>query len=463
LLGHPHNASLLRAEKKACRSLISAGCEPETLRRIVAHLSEAIPLPAERVGRLLELATFVKAIGHRAARDYFRAVEETRAVALLTDPAVLDFARSVDPHTAEWYFWAMWGTKAVRELTDPDFLAAGGFFRAMDGSAIVEYFLAIRETKAAAKLTDPRVLAFARSIGSDAAVEYFGSLWEMGDVTGLTSATVLSLATWMDGNTAKEYFAAIRETRAFPQLAGEGVLGLARLLGGRVAEEYFRAIRTTRCAAELTSDSVTVFAEVIGRDCASEYFRVITGTRKVAELTSERLLRASSVIRRIGSDAALDYFLAVAATNVVQTPTGPTGEREPSPEESGVPVLTLLDIPKYERYRPVALVGASALFWGCVWQAGAVTLSTTQGYVYLLGALCAWVAVLWGTHLFSGVVAERSAEQFVRERRRLLNESGIRWHDCLAGDRKCPLCWGASPTHRDERFDYGRFCRCPAC
>jgi len=463
LLGQPRDASLARIEERARRTLISAGCDPETLDHVVGHLARACPDLEGRVARLQELAAFVRAIGRRAARDYFHAVRDTDAVAELTDPAVLAFARSVDPHTAEWYFWAMWGTKAVRELTDPRVLNAREFFRAMDGSATVEYFLAIRETKAAAKLTDPRVMAFARAIGSDAAVEYFGSFWETGEVDALSAEKVLALATWLRGDAAKEYFAAIRATEALSELTDDGVLGMARLLGARVAEEYFRAVRTTRNVAALTSDGVTVFAEVIGRACAREYFRVVTSTKKVAELTSERLLRASWVIREIGSDAALDYFLAVAATNVVLTPARAGEDGQTELEESSVPVLTLVDLPKYQRYRPIALAGATALFWWGAWQSGAVALATNLGVAGLLAVVGAWAFVFWGALLVTGMMADRSTEQFVRDRRRLLNESGIRWHDCLSGDRQCPICWAASRTHRDERFDYGRFCRCPAC
>ena len=459
----PRSETLARAEEKACRRLARSGCEPETLRRIVSHVHETVSEPSGRAARLSELAAFAKAIGNRAARDYFRALRETNAIAELTDPRVLTFARTVDPQTAEWYFWALWGSKAVRELTDPRVLDSVEFFRSIGGPATVEYFLSIRETKAAGKLTDPKVMAFARAIGSRAATEYFGSFWETNAVDVLTSERLLTLAQSLTGDAAAEYFQAIRETKAVAELTDPRVLGFVSLVGNRVAEDYFRAIRTSRAVAELTSDEVTVFAEVIGKSCAREYFRVIDSTKKVAELTNERLLQASAVIRAIGSDAALDYFLAIAGQSDLPVGPGSSPGDGASSADSTVPVLTLLEIPQFGRYRAAALLGMTALFWWGAWQSGVGALPTTSGLVELVAALGAWMAILFGTHLLTGVLAERSTEEFIRRRRRLLNEHGIRWHDCLSGDRQCPLCWSSARTHQDDRFDYGRFCRCPAC
>jgi hypothetical protein len=450
------------SEEKACRKLAKAGCDPESLRLLVLHVNSTSPDPGERPRRLAELADFARAIGPRAAEDYFHAIRETMALVELTDPRVLEFARSVDPHTAEWYFWAIWGTKEVRDLTAQRVLDAVDFFRAIGDPATVEYFFAIRETKAAEKLTDPRVLAFARSIGSDAAVEYFGACWETGAIDSLTSPRVLSLAPWLKGDTGKEYFQSVRETKAVEELTDERVAGFVRRIDNRVAEDYFRAVRMTRAARDLTSDPVTVFAEVIGTSCARQYFRVLANTKEVEALTCERLLRTSAVIRAIGSDAALDYFLAAATRSVFPDPP-PSPSKGEASTDSSVPVLTLLDIPQYDRYRPMALLGVSALFWWGVWGSGVLTLATTAGRLALLAGLGAWVACLWGTHLLTGMIAERASDEFVERRRRLLNEHGIRWHDCLSGDRHCPKCWSPSRAHRDDRFDYGRFCRCPAC
>jgi len=455
--------SLDHAQQRACRVLVKSGCDSETLHRIVSYVKGAPLSPEARSEKLAELASFTRQVGTRAAQDYFRAIRVTGAVAELTDSRVLAFGRSVSPHTAEWYFWALWGTRAVRELTDPRVLDSIDFFRSIEGSATVEYFLAIRETGAAGRLTQPNVMAFAQAIGADAAVEYFGSFWETNAVDLLTSEKVLEGARSLKGDSAKEYFQAIRETKAVAELTDPRVLGFADLLGNHAAEEFFRAVRATRAAQQLTSDRVTVFAEVIGKSCAEEYFRVITSTKKVAELTSERLLRASSVIRAIGSDAALDYFLAVAATGVVPTPGEATNAREAGSADTSVPVLTLLDVPKYRRYRPIAWVGASAAFWWGVWQWGVASLASSQGQVNLVAAVGAWATLLCAVHLLAGVIADRSSEEFVRRRRRLLNEHGIHWHDCLAGNRQCPRCWDPAHTHRDDHFDYGRFCRCTAC
>ncbi len=452
-----------RVREKALRTLVKAGCGQDELDLIVAFLDQGFKTPTERAKKLSEIADFVTSIGVQASRDYFRAIAETGAVGELTDERVLAFARSVDRHTAEWYFWAIWGTKAVHELTNERVLQAVEFFRSIDSPATVEYFLAIRETKAAAELTKEKVLAFAESIGSDAAVEYFGAFWETKAVAALTSERVLAFAQSIGGDAAKEYFLAIRETKAVAELTDEKVLTLAHSLGGRVAGEYFRAIRETRSASELTDEGVLLFAESIGKGPAREYFQVIRSTKAVAELTAESLFRTSGVIREIGSDAALDYFLAVATTNVVpplpgtaETPSAPT-------TQTTVPVLTLLDIPTVDRYRPVALLGMSVVFWVGVWQSANLASFAFQNLLSLSLVLGAWVGLLCSAYLLLGVIAEHSNAEFLLRRRRLLNEHGIRWHDCFATEQRCELCWGTGHTHQDRQYDYGSFCRCPAC
>ncbi len=452
-----------RVEEKALRTLAKAGCGPEELRLIVSQVGQGFPTVDGRAKRLSEIAEFAASIGGPAARDYFRAIEETRAVAELTDDRVLAFARSVDAHTAEWYFWAIWGTKAVTELTNERVLKAVEFFRSIDSPATVEYFLAIRETKAAAELTNETILTFAESIGSDAAVEYFGAFWETKAVAELTSERVLSFARSIGGEAAKEYFLALRETKAVAELTDGNVLTLASSLGSRVAADYFRAIRETKAAAALTNENVLLFAETIGRGPAKEYFRVIESTKAVAALTTEGLLRMSGVIRAIGSDAALDYFLAVAAAKVVPLPTGTAESGSVPAPATTVPVLTLLDIPTYDRYRPLGLLSVSVLFWVGLWQFASITTVASQGLAELSVAVTAWVALLCAGYLLLGVLAERSGEEFLKRRRRLLNEHGIRWHDCFATEQRCELCWSAGHTHEDRQYDYGRFCRCPAC
>jgi hypothetical protein len=452
-----------RQREKALRTLAKAGCGEDELGLIVASLDQAFATGAERAKKLSEIADFVTSIGSQAARDYFRAIAETKAVVELTDERLLTFARSIDRHTAEWYFWAIWGTKAVRELTSERVLKAVEFFRSIDSPATVEYFLAIRETKAAEELTSQKVLAFAESIGSEAAVEYFGACWETKAVRELTSERVLSFAQSIGGDAAKEYFLAIRETKAVAELTDEKVLTLTNSLGGRVAGEYFRAIRETKSATELTDEGVLLFAESIGKGPAREYFQVIRSTKAVAELTAESLLRTSGVIRAIGSDAALDYFLAAATTKVVAPPPGTAeGPSVPAPGTT-VPVLTLLDIPTYDRYRPVALLGMSVVFWVGVWESANIAAFAFQGLLDLSLVLGAWVGLLCSAYLLLGVIAEHATGEFLQKRRRLLNEHGIRWHDCFATERRCELCWGAGHTHQDRQYDYGSFCRCPAC
>ena len=441
---------------------MKAGCGPDELRLIVSRLEEQFGPGEESARKLSEIAEFARTIGAPAARDYFRAIHETKAVAELTDERVLTFARSVDRHTAEWYFWAIWGTKAVRELTSERVLRAVEFFRSIDSPATVEYFLAIRETKAATELTKERILRFAESIGSDAAVEYFGAFWETKAVAELTDERLLDFAQSLGNDAAREYFLAIRETKSVTRLTGEKVLTFARSLGSRVAEDYFRAIRETKSAAELTDEGVLLFAELIGRGPAREYFRVIRSTRAVAELTSESVLKTSGVIRSIGSDAAVDYFLAIAATKTVPSPEAGEGGTA-LPQEAAVPVLTLLDIPTYKGYRSVALLGMSAFFWWYVWQSAGLALGAFRGPVGLSVVLAVWAGLLCGAYLLLGLIAERSTGQFLERRRRLLNQHGIRWHDCIDTEQRCELCWDAGHTHQDRRYDYGRFCRCPAC
>ena len=461
LAGGQHPNRPRRAGPSVARRLARAGAGEEELRLLTAFADQEGDAGVPRAATLTKVAEFVAAIGVAAAHDYFRAIAETRAVAELTDPRVLEFARSVDRHTAEWYFWAIWGTGAVRELTSETVLAARDFFGSMDSPATVEYFLAIRETKAAGPLTDRRVLDAARALGSDAAVEFFGACWETGAVQELTAPAVLALAEELGGEAAREYFRTIRETGAVAALTGLSVLGFARSAGSRVAQEYFRAVRTTKAVEALTGEHVLLFAELIGKGPVREYFRAISSTKAVSALTSEGVLRTSGVIRSIGREAALDYFLAVAEAKVAPPPppTGGRGDAGPSP----VPVLTLLDLPSYDRYRSAGLLGVSAAFWLGAWRWGGSPLGVAGGLPALLVACAAWLGLLLGVHLLLGAIAERSTEEFVRRRRQLLNEHGIRWHNCAETDPRCELCWSPAHTHEDGRFDDGRFCRCPAC
>ncbi len=451
------------SEEKAVRALLKAGCGQVALHLLISHVGKNGSTGDERAGKLFETAEFATSIGRPAAHDYFRAIEETRAVAELTDGRVLAFARSIDRHTAEWYFWAIWGTKAVRELTDERVLRAVDFFRSIDSPATVEYFLAIRETRAAAELTGERVLAFARSIGSDAAVEFFGACWETKAVAQLTDERILTYARSIGGDASREYFRAIRETMAATELTGEKVLAFARAQGTRLALEYFRAIRETKSVAQLTGDNVLLFAESIGKGPARAYFRAIGSTKAVVELTGRGLLDMSGVIRSIGSDAALDYFLAIATTGVVPPTSRAAEGGNGSDPTAAVPVLTLLDIPTYDGYRSAGLFGASAAFWWGMWQLAYLSPGVPGGLVHVTTALAAWIGLLCGVYFVLGAIAQRSAEEFLRLRRRLLNEHGIRWHDCIASGARCALCWSAGRTHEDARYDYERFCRCPAC
>lgn len=452
-----------RTEEQALRALVRAGCDPEVAGLLASDVRKRFPAGEERAKKLSEVVEFAKSIGSRAARDFFRAVGDTREIQALTDERVFAFARSVDPHTAEWYFWTIWGTHAVAELTDEKVLNAVPFFRSIDSAATVEYFFAIRESKAVVALTDPKVLDFALAIGSEAAVEYFGAFWETKAISELTSPKVLDFARSVGNEAAKEYFLTVRETKAVAELTESAVLDFARSLGGRVATDYFHAIRQTRGATELTNENVRIFVESIGKGPAEQYFRVIASTKAVAALTSENLFRVSGVIRAIGEDAALDYFLAAASTKVVPDVPGTGGAEGESPQNLSVPVLTLLDIPTYDRCRPVALVGLSAVFWLGFWQFSGVSGNPASAWVDVTAALGAWVVVLGLAYLLLGAVVQRSTDTFLERRRRLLNEHGIRWHDCLAGNQRCPVCWGAGHTHEDGRFDYGRFCRCSAC
>ena len=445
------------------RALVRAGCGSEELRLLVSQLGAASSTGAEWGSRLAEVASFARAIGNPAARDYFRALRETRAVAALTDERVLDFARSVDRHTAEWYFWAIWGTGAVSELTDERVLRAVEFFRSIDSPATVEYFLAIRETKAAAELTRERVLSFLTSIGSEAAVEYLGALWETNAVGELTDERVLAFAESLGSDAAKQYFLAVRETKAVLALTSRKLLSFAEALGREVAADYFRALRETRSTAELTDDGVLLFAESIGKGPAREYFRVVGRTRAVGALTAVNVLKASAVVRAIGSDAALDYFLAIASAPPATSSPASGGPASGPVPDASVPVLTLLDLPTYGRYEGAALAVTAGLSGWALWQFAGPTLAGLPALLGVGFALGVWAASLLGVYLLLDGIAERSSDEFLKRRRRLLNEHGIRWHDCLAGEPRCELCWSEGPTHDDGKFDYGRFCRCPAC
>jgi len=456
--GGPH-----LGDERNRRALARSGCTAESFRLILAHLDRTTSGTEERAQRISGLSEFARAIGPAAARDYFRAIEVTGAVAELTDPAVLAFARSVDRHTAEWYFWAIWGTKSVAALTSPHVIQAVEFFERIDPFATVEFFVAIRETREAVRLTDPRVLAFAERIGSEAAVEYFGAFWETRGAPELTDDSLLSFAEGLGGEGAREYFRALRETRAVRELLDGRVRSFGERVGRRVSREFFRAVRVTKAVGALTDEDVLIFAEVIGKGPARQYFQVLQTTKAVAELTDPEVLRASGVVRSIGAEAALDYFLAIAAHRGVPPVTSTDGSAGARPTPAGTPVATLLDIPTFTGYRSLGLLGITGLFWWGAFEfagAGPELLRTLPGLVVSLGA---WAVLLGAGYLVLGAVVGRAQERFLEDRRRLLNEHGIRWHDCRASPPGCGLCWSSPHTHDDRRFDYSRFCRCPAC
>jgi hypothetical protein len=451
------------ADEKAFKTLVKAGCGQDEIHLIVSHISKDSKNGDDWAKKLYDIAAFAKTIGIPAAKDYFRAIGETKAVAELTDERVFNFAKSIDPHTAEWYFWTIWGTKAVAELTADRVLKSAEFFKAIDGLATVEYFLAIRETKAAAELTDEKVLNFAKSIGSDAAVDYFGAFWETRAVAKLTEERILDFARSIGSDAAREYFRAIRETKAVEELTSERVLTFAKTIGNIAAEDCFRAIRKTKAVAELTSDNVFVFAESIGRNAAKEYFRVIESTKAVAQLTAESVLDTAGVVRAIGSDAAVDYFLAIGESKVEDSSAGMAKDASSPTHEATVQILSTLDIPTYNGHRVLGLLGLSAFFWFYVFQYAGLGIGVSRGLLDLAIVAGVWACMLYIANFLLGTIAQRSIEQFVQRRRRLLNEHGIPWHDCLAGDKQCRYCWSTGHSHADDRYDYGRFCRCLAC
>ncbi len=461
-MGRPLARGPKRTEERAIRSLIRAGCGPDELRLIVSYLGEKSRNGEEWSAGLTEIADFARSIGPRAARDYFHSIGATGAVAELTGPRVLDFARSVDPHTAEWYFWAIWGTKSVGDLTHERVLRAVKFFRSINDAATIEYFLAIHETQACRELTSDRILSFAERIGSEAALEFFGALWETRAIEALTNSSVLSVVESLGPVAAKEYFLAVRETRAVSVLTDPDVLRFAQTIGESVAVEYFRAIRETKSPIPLTDANVRAFAESIGKGPATVYFLAIRSSRAVAPLTAERLLRAPGVIRAIGRDAALDYFLAAASAPAAAVESGAAGANGP-PARGTVPVLTLLDFPRYDRYRWLGLVGLTVAFWTCTlpWIGRGVGTPLSASSIGLVAGV--WVALLVGAYLLLGMMVERAGNEFVRRRRRLLNENGIRWHDCLSTDRRCAMCWANPLTHESGKYDNEHFCRCNHC
>jgi FAD/FMN-containing dehydrogenase len=450
--GHGPRWGSHRVDEKSVRTLVRAGCGEEELRLLLSYFGAAAPDAETWTERLDDLAKFATDLGPRAARDYFRAIAETKAVRELTDPRLLAFARSVDPHTAEWYFWAIWGTNAVPELTQERVLTAVEFFRAIDSPATVEYFLAIRETRAAALLTGERVLEFAKSLGSEAATEYFGAFWETRAVTELTQERLFAFARAVGPEAAKEFFLALRETKAVDDLLRPEFLEFASTIARSYATELFRAIRETRAAAVLTSEPVRLYAELLGRPTARIYFRVLASTRAVEALTRPGLLRSSAVVRSISPEAALDYFTAAIANPPEHVPEATAGT-EP------IPVLTLLDLPTYGRYRAAAMAAVSGVFWAFAGPWAAARASP----IGLVLVAVVWAGLLSATYAFSGVAAARSGELFLARRRQLLNEHGIRWHDCRGTVGNCPVCWTSKRTHEDGRFDIEPFCRCPAC
>jgi len=103
------------------------------------------------------------------------------------------------------------------------------------------------------------------------------------------------------------------------------------------------------------------------------------------------------------------------------------------------------------------------VFWWYAFQFARLPAGGPGGWTGIALAVGGWLALLGGAYLLMGALVGRSSELFLERRRRLLNEHGIRWHDCLATDRHCERCWAPDRTHRDLRYDCERFCRCPAC
>ena len=233
---------------------------------------------------------------------------------------IVSFAKSIGSDAARWYFRAIGDTKAVAELTDERVFEASEFAKSLGSDAAYGYFWAIGNTKAVAELTDERILTFAKSLGSAAAYWYFQAIGNTKAVTELTGERVLTFAKSLGSDVARWYFKAISNTEAVAELTDKRVLRASEFvksIGSDAAYGYFKTIGGTKAVTELTDKRVLTFAKSLGSDAACEYFRAIGDTKAVTELTDKRIFGASEFVKSIDSTAAYWYFQAIGDTKAV--------------------------------------------------------------------------------------------------------------------------------------------------
>ncbi len=316
----PSYAAQQPKSSELLEQLTGLQCDKGTLTLIYTYLEGEHLSESQENTKLSQIVSFAKSIGSDAARWYFRAIGDTKAVAELTGERVFEaseFAKSLGSDAAYGYFWAIGNTKAVAELTDERILT---FAKSLGSAAAYWYFQAIGNTKAVTELTGERVLTFAKSLGSETASTYFWAIGGTKAVAELTGERVLTFAKSLGSDVARWYFKAISNTEAVAELTDKRVLRASEFvksIGSDAAYGYFRAIGNTEAVAELTDERILTFAKSLGDDVASTYFRAIGNTKAVAELTDERVFEASEFLKSIDSDAAYGYFQAIGNTKAV--------------------------------------------------------------------------------------------------------------------------------------------------
>ena len=316
----PSYAAQQPKSSELLEQLTGLQCDKGTLTLIYTYLEGEHLSESQENTKLSQIVSFAKSIGSDAARWYFRAIGDTKAVAELTDERVFEaseFAKSLGSDAAYGYFWAIGNTKAVAELTDERILT---FAKSLGSAAAYWYFQAIGNTKAVTELTGERVLTFAKSLGSETASTYFWAIGGTKAVTELTDKRVLAFAKSLGSDVARWYFKAISNTEAVAELTDKRVLRASEFvksIGSDAAYGYFKTIGGTKAVTELTDKRVLTFAKSLGSDAACEYFRAIGDTKAVTELTDKRIFGASEFVKSIGSDAAYGYFRAIGNTEAV--------------------------------------------------------------------------------------------------------------------------------------------------
>jgi len=107
--------------------------------------------------RTLTVVDSLMKVHPAAAQHYLLAIGNTKEIDKLTREEVIKFAKLIGP-AAEWYFSALNETGAIAELTDDRVLNTINFIKVIGPAAAKHYFFAIGETKAVNYFTSNRII-----------------------------------------------------------------------------------------------------------------------------------------------------------------------------------------------------------------------------------------------------------------------------------------------------------------